>query len=110
MLAAHQDAGRGRAKKTALFDVPTSPFEQSMTRRCQAHLVRHLRPGDKRETRRSRQAENIFQPLAGHLFDDRFGWAAGVNCRILVPCGCQPVGRIAAGSAPPMTQPKKREA
>jgi hypothetical protein len=93
MLATRQDVDWGRAKEVVLLYIPTSPLEQPVSRRCQAQHVRHLRPGDERETRRSMQAKKILQPLADHLFDDRFGRAADVNCGILVPCGCQPVRR-----------------
>ena len=52
---------------------------------------------DERETRRLRQAENVFQPLADNLFDDGFGRPTGVNRRILVPCRCQPIRRHCRG-------------
>jgi len=107
-FAARQDADRRRFKKALLLHIPPGPLEQQVARYCRAHHVRHLRPGDEREARRSRQAENIFEPLADHLFDDRFGRAPGMNYAFWSHADISQSAAIAAGKVPPMTQPKKR--
>jgi len=62
-----------------------------VSRRGETDHVRHLRPGDEREARRRRQAEQVLEIAAAHFFDDTGGRAARVYRRILIPRRRQPI-------------------
>jgi hypothetical protein len=55
--------------------------------------MRHLGARDKGKARGLRQAEQLLEPAASHLFDHGLGRTAGMDRRVLVPGRHQPVRR-----------------
>src|SRR5208282_5634649 len=69
----------------SLFDVPAEATQKSMSCRCQAGEVRHLRARDKGKAGFGRKADELLKPAAGDLFHDSSRRTAGIESRILVP-------------------------
>ena len=98
-IAAGQQADGGRAGKAARFHVPSAAFQHRVPRSGEAGDMRHLASGDEGETRARGDAQQFLEPLAGDLFHQRGGGPGGVEARVLVPRGGEPVGCEGRGNA-----------
>ena len=72
-LLAREHADRWRAAEALLLDVPAPSREQRVPRRRQAGHVRHLRAGREPDAGLRGQPQQLQQPRARHLLDDRGG-------------------------------------
>ncbi len=68
--------------------------------------VRHLAAGHVRDRDVRRQAEQLARASRGDLLDDRGSRPAGVEPRVLIPRGSEPVRCERGGHEPPITKPK----
>ena len=74
-------------------------LEHAEARGSECRDAAHLRPRDEPEGRILRQTQEVADPLAYHLLDDRCGRAADIETGILIPRGRQPVGGQCCGQA-----------
>jgi hypothetical protein len=86
------DGDRRCADQAVLLDVMSCLGEHVVPRREQRCCMGHLAAGDEGERRVCGQAEQLLQPAAGHLLDDRCGGRGEGEARVLVPGGGEPVG------------------
>ena len=86
------DRYRRRSCETVVFHVPAHPLEHCVPSRCETGGVGHLAARDERERRARRDAEEILEPLARNLLDDRGRRAAHDESSVLIPRRGQPVG------------------
>ena len=91
-LVPRHDADRRRADEPLLLDVPALPGQDRVAGCGQTGHVRHLAARHEREARGPGQAQQLEQPAAAHLLDDRRGRRHRVHAGVLVPGGREPVG------------------
>jgi hypothetical protein len=111
LLAAAQHPDGGRTREALTLCVPSAPSQQPVPRGGERRHVRHLRAAGERERRLGGQAEQLLQPTPRDLLDDRFGRAARVGGRVLIPRRGQPVrgqrGRHSPADHPPEEAPAR---
>ena len=90
-LLADDHADRGRAVQAALLHVPARVAQHVVARGGERREVRHLAARDEAEGGVPRETEQLEQPVARDLLDDRRGRAADVQAGVLVPGRGQPV-------------------
>ena len=87
--------------KTRIGGAPVRPFSSTSQPTSASTWLRAAaiavacaiwRAGDERERPRAREAEQVGEPVAGDLLDDRRRGAGDVEARVLVPGRGQPVG------------------
>ena len=90
---ADDEVHRRRAGQAVFLDVPSGAAQHAVTRRGQRGEVGHLSAGDEADAGRARQVEELEQPFAGDVLDDRGRGRGGVDAGVLIPGAGQPVGR-----------------
>ena len=91
-LAADEDANRRRAGQAVAVDVPAGFGEHVLAGGRERGDVRHLAAGHERERCAVGDAEQLLQPRARDLLDDRCRWTGYVQAGVLIPGGGEPVG------------------
>jgi hypothetical protein len=91
-LLTHDGADRRRAVQTALLDVPACLGEHVMASRGEGGEARHLAAGHEPERGVLGQAEQLDEPCACDVLDDRCGRAADIQAGVLIPRRRKPVG------------------
>ena len=91
-LRSHQDVDRRRARQPVGLHVPAPVGEHPVARRREAGDVGHLAARREPEAGPVREPEEVDQPGAHHLLDDRCRRPRDVDARVLVPGAGQPVG------------------
>ena len=89
-FVADEDTQRWGAIQAVGFDVPARPPQHLVARGSESCKVRHVAPGHESHTRSRRQAEQVEQPCAGDLFDDRCRGRQHVKAGRLIPDRRQP--------------------
>ena len=92
-LSAGEDRDGRRPGETVRLHVPADALEHGVASRGETRHVCHLAPGDEGERRGRRDPEQLLEPLARDLLDDRRRRAADDEARVLIPRRRQPVGR-----------------
>src|SRR5687768_1149066 len=82
--------GRGAVEALCL-DVPSMFLEQTVTCCSETSSVCHLTACHKSKACLLGQPEKFFQPATDSLFDDGRRRCAGIESRVLLPCGREPV-------------------
>ena len=113
-FAADHDAQRRRSVQAVRFDVPSGAPQHLVARRRQRREVRHVAAGDEADAGARRQAEQLQQPRAGDLFDDRRRRRQHVQAGGLIPDRRHPFRRQrrrqrAAGDEAEIARPGRRD-
>ncbi len=87
-----ENPDRGRSGQSVALEVPAGVRQHRVPRGGEAGRLGHLAAGGEREGRVVRDAEELLQPAAHDLLDDRGGRAACVQAGVLVPGRGEPVG------------------
>ena len=91
-LGADDDAHRRRAVETAVCELPAERVQHVLTRGCECRDVRHLAAGHERVRHAPGKLEQLAQPLACNLLDDRCRRRRCEQAGVLVPRRRHPVG------------------
>src|SRR5438093_1451383 len=90
-LGADNDVDGRRAVHPLFFHVVALAAEDRIASGGKRGEVRHLASGDEANARLPGQIEQIEEPFARYLFDDRDGWRSHEETRVLVPRAGDPI-------------------
>jgi hypothetical protein len=107
VLVAEQHVDRRRAGEPVGLDVPPRARKDVIPSGGESREVRHHAAGDEADRRLRGQPQQLHEPAAGDLLRDRRGGPEGVKPRVLVPGGCQPLGRERYRQAPADHEPEE---
>jgi hypothetical protein len=91
-LLAHEHADARAAREPVARDVPACAFEHAVARGRERRHAAHLGAGYESDRRIRGQSEQLADPLAHDLLDDRRRRSGDVEPGVLVPCRREPVG------------------
>ena len=86
-----------RPGEASLLHVPSAVREKLVPRCGERRDMSHLASRHEGERGRRRQPEDVLQPVAASILEDREGRTARVDSGVLIPCRAQPIGRERRG-------------